>query len=177
MIDFMMDYISLLRIIDHYYFMSDDNEVSQQDVELPSIFIQSHYWKGGSERLQFHSRSSSTIPATMNKKNSVLRISFRWKGYKNSRIVIKVIKESEVLFEIEDWTHITTHDWSKIERYYNCSHKNIKNLEEDCHFELHYAVGGKWYDRLEIKDFNLSVHGKMMTDDNTKDVMSHQCCI
>ena len=175
MIDFMINYVSLLRIVDHYYLMSDEDEVSQQDVELPSIFIQSQYWKGGSERLQLHSRSSSTIPVTMNKQNSVLRISFRLRGYKNSRIVLKVVKESEVLFEIEDWTHTTTHDLSKIERYYNSSHDYIKNLEKGCHFELHYAVGGEWYDRLEIKDFNLSVHGKMMTDDNTKDVMSHQC--
>ena len=99
----------------------------------------------------------------MNKQNSVLRISFKWRGYKDSQIVIKVVKESEVLFEIEDWIHPVSKDkWSKIYRYYNCSHDYIKNLEADCHIELHYAVGGLWYDRLEIKDFNLCIQGKVM---------------
>ena len=100
----------------------------------------------------------------MYKENTVLRISFRWKGGKDSRIVIKVVKESEVLFEIEDWTHPSLYDnkWSKIDRCYNCSHDYIKNLEEECLFELHYAVGGRG--GLEIKDFELSVEGKLIKD-------------
>ena len=100
----------------------------------------------------------------MYKENTVLRISFRWKGGKDSRIVIKVVKESEVLFEIEDWTHPSLYDnkWSKIDRCYNCSHDYIKNLEEECHFELHYAVGGRG--GLEIKNFELSVEGKLIKD-------------
>ena len=100
----------------------------------------------------------------MNKKNTVLRISSRWKGDEDSRIVIKVVKESEVLFEIEDWTHPSSYDnkWSKLDRYYNSSHENIKNLEEGCHFELHYAVGGRG--GLEIKDFDLCVEGTLIKD-------------
>jgi hypothetical protein len=99
----------------------------------------------------------------MNKKNSVFRISFRWIGDEDSRIVIKVVKKLEELFEIEDWTHPPSHNWSKIDRYYNCSHDNIKNLDEGCHFELHYAVcgGGKY---LDIKDFELFVEGKLIED-------------
>jgi len=108
----------------------------------------------------------------MNKKNSVLRISFRWTGDEDSRIVIKVVKESEVLFEIEDWTH-PSNEWSKIDRWYNCSHDNIKNLVEGCHFELHYAVGGN-VRNLNIKDFELCVEGKFIAD---LAGMSHQRCI
>jgi hypothetical protein len=96
----------------------------------------------------------------MNKKNSVLRISFRWYGHEDSRIVIKVVKESEVLFEIEDWTHPPSYNGSKIDRWYNCSHDYVKNLEEGCHFELHYAVDGNG--RLEIEDFKLCVEGKFI---------------
>ena len=96
----------------------------------------------------------------MNKKNSVLRISFSWIGDEDSRIVIKVVKESEVLFEIEDWTHPSFFKWSKIDR---CSHDYVKNLEEGCHFELHYAVGSD--DNLEIKDFELYVEqGQLIKD-------------
>jgi len=100
----------------------------------------------------------------MNKENSMLRISFRWKGGRDSRIVIKVVKESEVLFEIEDWTHPSSYDnkWSKINRCYNCCHNYVKNLEEGCHFELHYAVGGRG--GLEIKDFELCVEGTLIKD-------------
>jgi hypothetical protein len=147
------------------YLKSDhDLDGLQQDAELPSISIQSQSWKGGSGCLQ-HSRSSSTIPATMNKQNSALRISFKWIGYKDSRIVIKVVKGSEVLFEIEDWTHPVSYGWSKIDRYYNCSHDYIKNLEAGCHFELHYAVAGNGlYDYLEIKDFRVCVEGKLSED-------------
>ena len=103
----------------------------------------------------------------MNKQNSVLRISFRWRGDKDSRIVVQVVKESEVLFEIEDWTHPSSCyiKWSKIDRYYNYSHDYIKNLEEGYHFELHYAFGGKHY--LEINDFELYVEGKLIEDINT----------
>jgi len=99
----------------------------------------------------------------MNKQNSVLRISFRWRGLKDSRIVIKVVKESEVLFEIEDWTH-PSNEWSKIDRCYNYSHDNIKNLEEGCHFELHYAVGGDGIWGLEMKGFEVCVVGKLIED-------------
>jgi hypothetical protein len=128
----------------------------------------------GSESLQFHSRSSSTIPATINKQNSVLRISFRWQGHKDSRIVIKVVKESDVLFEIEDWTHHSSFIIrSKIDRCYNYSHDYIKNLEEGCHFELHYAVGGNVMNSF-IKDFELCVEGKFIVDIAG---MSHQRCI
>jgi hypothetical protein len=120
----------------------------------------------------------------MNKKNSVLRISFRWRGDEDfrdnsghedevSRIVIKVVKESEVLFEIEDWTYSTYHKWSKINRYYHYSHDYVKNLEEGCHFELHYAVGGN-VRNLNIKDFELCVEGKFIADIAG---MSHQRCI
>ena len=91
----------------------------------------------------------------MNKQNSVLRISFQWIGHEDSRIVIKAVKGSKVLFEIEDWTH-PSDESSKIDRYYNYSHDYIKNLEDGCHFELHYAV---YDDELRILDFNLSVQG------------------
>jgi hypothetical protein len=142
-----------------YVCLISDNDGSQQDVRLPSIFIQPMLWKDGSASLQLHGRSSSTIPGTMNKENSVLRISFRWRGYEDSRIVIKVVKVSEVLFEIEDWTH-PSYEFPKIERCYNCSHDYVKNLEEGCHFELHYAVGGDVrYGRLQIEDFKLCVEG------------------
>ena len=101
----------------------------------------------------------------MNKEHSALRISFRWIGHKDSRIVIKVVKESEVLFEIEDWTHPVYHESSKINRYYYCSHDYIKNLEAGCHFELHYAVGGDGRsDYLQIKDFRVCVEGKLSED-------------
>jgi hypothetical protein len=156
-----------------YLCIKSDDDGSQQDARLPSIFIQRDYLSDRTGGLQFHSRSSSTIPATMNKQNSVLRISFRWsgRGYdfsghedKDSRIVIKVVKESKVLFEIEDWTH-PSDKWSKIDRYYNCSHDNIKKLEEGCHFELHYAVGcDDNYSDLEIKDFELCIEGKLIED-------------
>ena len=150
------------------YVSLSDNDGSQQDDTLPSIFIKSQSWNGQSKGLQLHSRSSSTIPATMTKMNTVLRISFRWADNfysvpedEDYRIVIKVVKESEVLFEIEDWTHPSSR--SKIDRCYNCSHDYIKNLEEGCHFELHYAVGGN-VRNLNIKDFKLCVEGKFIVD-------------
>jgi len=101
----------------------------------------------------------------MNKENSVLRISFRWRGHEDSRIVIKVVKESEVLFEIEDWTHPSIR-LSKIDRCYNYSHDYVKNLEEGCHFELHYVVGGgyDYYGGLYIKGFKVCVVGKLNED-------------
>ena len=103
----------------------------------------------------------------------MLRISSRWKGDKESRIVIKVVKESEVLFEIEDWTYNPFH--TCLERYYNSSHDYIKNLEEGCHFELHYAVGGGGaYGGLEIEDFELCVEGKLIVDIA---LLSYQRCI
>jgi hypothetical protein len=142
-------------------YLISDNDGSQLDDTLPSISIQKQSWIDRTEGLQLHTRSSSTIPATMNKQNSVLRISFRWEGNKNSRIVIKVVKESEVLFEIEDWTH-PSDKRSKIDRYYNYSHDYVKNLEEGCHFELHYAVGGRG--GLYIEDFKLCVEGKLNKD-------------
>ena len=111
----------------------------------------------------------------MYKENTVLRISFRWKGGKDSRIVIKVVKKSEVLFEIEDWTHPSSCiKWShKIDRCYNCSHDYIKNLEEGCHLELHYAVGGNYiYDSLKIEDFELCVEGKLNKRCNNLNVSS-----
>ena len=108
----------------------------------------------------------------MNKENSVLRISFSWIGHEDSRLVIKVVKESVVLFEIEDWTHHPSHTF--IERYYNCNHDYIKNLKEGCHFELHYAA----YNRaLHIYDFNLSIHGKLSCDDIIDAVISDQYCM
>ena len=148
-----------------YVCLISDNDGSQQDARLPSIFIKMVYLRNRTRGLHFHSRSSSTIPATMNKQNSVLRISFRWIGHEDSRLVIKVVKKSEVLFEIEDWTHPSLYDnnWSKIDRCYNCSHDNIKNLEEGCHFELHYAVGGD-VGNIIIKDFELFVQGKLIED-------------
>ena len=107
----------------------------------------------------------------MNKQNSVLRISFKWKCHDGSRIVIKVVKGSEALFEIEDWTRPSLYDeWLKIDRYYNCSHDYIKNLKEGCHFELHYANFNR---QIEIKDFNLIMHGKL-TDNVTIDAMSYE---
>ena len=138
-----------------------------------SLFIKSQRWKDVSGSLQFHTRSSSTIPATMNKQSTVFRISFSWKkgdkdiwmtGDDDRRIVIKIVKESEVLFEIEDLilSCDTSYIWSKVNRYYNCSHNFIKNLEEGCHFELHYAVRGENY--LGIKDFELYVEGKLIKD-------------
>ena len=148
-----------LSVINVYDISADGDNGIKRDDTLPLISIRSQRLIDGSERLQLHSRSSSTIPATMNKMNSVLRISSRWKGDEDSRIVIKVVKESEVLFEIEDWTHLP-YKWSKIDRYYNYSHDNIKNLLEGCHFELHYAVS----DYLEIKDFELCVEGKLIKD-------------
>ena len=156
-----------------YLYLISDNDGSQQDARLPSIIIKyADDFRDRTGGLQLHSRSSSTIPATMNKKNSVLRISFRWKGDdssdhedKDSRIVIKVVKESEVLFEIKDWAHPSSNNWSKIDRCYNYSHDYIKNLEEGCHFELHYAVGGDVkYENLSIKDFELCVEGKLIVD-------------
>ena len=138
-----------------------DNDGSQQDDTLPSISIESQSLNNQSKGLQFHSRSSSTIPVNMNKMNTVLRISFSWiTGHEDSRMVIKVVKESEVLFEIEDWTYNPSH--TSIERYYNSSHDHIKNLKKGCHFELHYAVGGNR--GLEIKDFMLRVEGKLIGD-------------
>ncbi len=160
-----------------YLCLKSDDDGSQQDArlgcwscctdKLPSIFIQHDDLRDRTEGLQLHSRSSSSIPATMNKQNSVLRISFRWRGHEDSRIVIKVVKGSEVLFEIEDWTYcnFTFQKWSKIDRCYNYSHDNIKKLEEGCHFELHYTVGGNVkYDRLNIKNFKLCVEGKLIKD-------------
>jgi hypothetical protein len=156
-----------------YLCLKSDVDGMQQDDTLPSLFIQSQSWKDRTEGLQLHTRSSSTIPATINKKNSVLRISFRWRGedfrdnsgHEDSRIVIKVVKESKVLFEIEDWTHPSSHyEFQMIDRWYNSSHDNIKNLEEGCHFELHYAVGGDGNRRLEIEDFELCVVGKFIED-------------
>jgi hypothetical protein len=152
------------------YLISDDHDRSQQDVVLlPSIFIQSQRWEDRSGSLKFHSRSSLTIPATMNKQNSVLRISFSLWGNNDCRLVIKVVKESRVLFEIEDWTQ-SSYEWSKIDRCYHGSHDFIKNLQEGCHFELHYAnfIANR---AIEIKDFNLSIHGKL-TDNDTIDAMS-----
>jgi hypothetical protein len=145
-------------------YLESENDGSQQDDTLPLISIQKQFFRGGSASLQFHCRSSSTIPGTMNKAYTVLRISSRWKGDEDTRIVIKVVKESEVLFEIEDWTHPSLYDnkWSKIDRCYNSSHDNIKNMEEGCHFELHYAVGGRG--GLEIKDFELCVEGTLIKD-------------
>jgi hypothetical protein len=129
---------------------------------LPLISIQSQSWEDRTEGLQFHIRSSSSIPATMmNNQSSMLRISFQWIGHKDSRIVITVVKGSKVLFEIEDWTH-PSDESSKIDRYYNYSHHYIKNLEVGSHFELHYAVGDDEYEsftELRIMDFNLSVQG------------------
>ena len=148
-------YLSMINLYD----ISADGDVSQQDETLPSISIESQSWEDRTEGLQFHSRSSSTIPVTMNKKNSVFRISFRWIGDEDSRIVIKVVKETEELFEIEDWTYNPSH--TCIERYYNSSHDYIKNLKEGCHFELHYANFNR---ELHIFDFNLSIHGKFSTD-------------
>jgi len=163
-----------LSIINLYDVSADGDDRMQRDETLPLISIQSQRLIDGSECLQFHSRSSSTIPVTMNKKNSVLRISFSWIGHEDSRIVIKVIKESEVLFEIEDWTHPSSCiKLSKIDRYYNCSHDNIKKLEEGCHFELHYAVGGNnIYDSLQIEDFELCVEGKLIERCNNLNVSS-----
>ena len=105
----------------------------------------------------------------MNKQNSVLRISFSLWGNNDCRLVIKVVKESRVLFEIEDWTQ-SSYEWSKIDRYYHGSHDFVKNLQEGCHFELHYAnfIANR---AIEIKDFNLSIHGKL-TDNDTIDAMS-----
>ena len=103
----------------------------------------------------------------MNKQKSVLRISFRCSGHKDSRLVIKVVQGSEVLFEIEDWTYDRYHNWSIIDRYYNCSHDYIKNLEAGCHFELHYAVDGDSRSNfLEIRDFRVCVEGKLSEDKN-----------
>ena len=152
-----------------------DDDGSQQDARLPAISIQEQFFRGGSASLQLHSRSSSTILVTMNKQDSMLRISFRWQGHKeDSRIVIKVVKESEVLFEIEDWTHPSSCiKLSKIDRCYNCSHDYVKNLEEGCHFELHYAVGGNYiYDSLQIEDFELCVEGKLIERCNNLNVSS-----
>ena len=60
----------------------------------------------------------------------------------------------------------------KIDRCYNYSHDYIKNLEEGCHFDLHYAVvGGGAYGRL---DFELCVEGKLIVDIAG---LSHQRCI
>jgi hypothetical protein len=159
-------YLSMMNL---YEISADGDDVSQQDGGLPSISIQIQSWEDQTEGLQFHSRSSSTIPATMNKENSVLRISFSWIGDEDSRIVIKVVKELEILFEIEDWTYDPSH--TCIERYYNSSHDFIKNLKEVCHFELHYA---NFNSELHIEDFNLSIHGKL-SDDVTIDAMSDQC--
>ena len=199
------------------YFISDDDddddneeEESKQEIILPSIAFRHRKWKGRAEGLMLLCRSSSStssssssssstitiIPASWNKQNSVLRISFRWRGYRNSRIVIKVVEESNVLFEIEDWTchhhhHPPSDDhhhdrdeededlYMYIERSYDCSHDYIKNLKKGCHFELHYAVigdssddGGGEYE-VEVMDFNLSIHGKLLTDDDKiDDVMS-----
>jgi hypothetical protein len=92
--------------------------------------------------------------------------------------VIKVVKESEVLFEIEDWIYHPTpssfsdhhHEeeedlYMHVDRCYDCNHDNIKDLKEGCHFELHYAVVGdiNGDDRYEIEilDFNLSMQGKL----------------
>ena len=141
---------------------------------LPSISIQSQSWEDRSVGLQFHSRSSSSIPATMNKQNWVLRISFQWIGHKDSRIVIKVVKESVVLFEIEDWIYHPSDESLKIDRYYNCNHNYINYLETGCHFELHYAVGnddddGDEYEsctELRIMDFNLNVQGNVKLDED-----------
>jgi hypothetical protein len=147
-------------------YLISDNDGSHQDDTLPSIFIKSKGWFDGTESLEFHSRSSSTIPATMNKQNSVLRISFKWRGHEDSRIVIKVVKKSEVLFEIEDWTHPSIR-LSKIDRCYNYSHDYVKNLEEGCHFELHYAVGGDGkygLGDLDIEGFKVCVVGKLIED-------------
>jgi hypothetical protein len=163
-----------------------DDDESKQEIILPSISIRHRKWKGSrSEGLVLLNRSSSssTIPATMNKLNCVLRISFRWRGYKDSRIVIKVVKESEVLFEIEDWIYHPTppsfsdhhhhHEeddeeedlYMHVDRCYDCNHDYIKDLKEGCHFELHYAVVGdiNGDDRykIEILDFNLSMQGKL----------------
>ena len=148
-----------LSMINLYDISADGDDGMQRDETLPLISIQSQRWIDGSASLQLHSRSSSTIPATMNKKNSVLRISFRWIGHEDSRIVIKVVKELEELFEIEDWTYNPSH--TCIERYYNSSHDYIKNLKEGCHFELYYANFNR---ELHIFDFNLSIHGKFSND-------------
>ena len=81
--------------------------------------------------------------------------------------MIKVVKESEVLFEIEDWSGPSLYDeWSMIDRYYNCNHDYIKNLEAGCHFELHYAVGDSDSrpDYLRILDFRVCVEGKLIED-------------
>ena len=146
-----------------YVCLISDNDGSQQDARLPSIIIKYDDFRDRTGGLQLHRRSSSTIPATMNKQNSVLRISFRWKSHEDSRIVIKVVKKSKVLFEIEDWTHPSSCiKWSKIDRCYNCSHDYIKNLEEGCHLELHYAVGDRL--GLQIEDFELCVEGKFIVD-------------
>ena len=141
------------------------------DDALSLISIQSQRWESGSptdgityqcSTLKLHTRSSLRIPVAMKKETSVLRISFQWKGYAFSRLVIKVVKDSKILFEIEDWTTPSLYyEWSMIDRNYNLSHEYIKNLEEGCHFELHYAVGGNGkYDYLEIKDFKLNIEGK-----------------
>jgi len=168
---------------------NDDNndDETKQEIILPSISIRHRKWKGcRSEGLVLLTRSSlsSTVPANMNKLNSVLRISFRWRGYRDSRIVIKVVKESEVLFEIEDWIyhpnlssssdhhhHHHHHEeeedlYMHVDRCYDCNHNYIKDLMEGCHFELHYAVvvgdinGDDRYE-IEILDFNLSMQGKL----------------
>jgi len=163
-----------LSVINLYDISADGDNGIKRDDTLPLISIQSQRLIDGSECLQLHSRSSSTIPATMNKKNSVLRISFSWIGHEDSRIVIKVVKGSEVLFEIEDWTHPSSCiKLSKIDRCYNYSHDYVKNLEKGCHFELHYAVGGNYiYDSLQIEDFELCVEGNLIERCNNLNVSS-----
>ena len=64
----------------------------------------------------------------------------------------------------EDWNHHSSYEWSKIDRYYNCSHDYIKNLKDGCQFELHYANFNS-NRHIEIKDFKLSMHGKLTGDD------------
>jgi len=183
--------LCLCLISDANYANNDDNDdETKQEIILPSISIRHRKWKGcRSEGLVLLTRSSSssTIPATMNKLNSVLRISFRWRGYRDSRIVIKVVKESEVLFEIEDWIYHPNPSFSSdhhhhhhhhhhheeeedlymhVDRCYDCNHDYIKDLKEGCHFELHYAVvvgdinGDDRYE-IEILDFNLSMQGEL----------------
>jgi len=101
-----------------------------------------------------------------------IQITFTWKdqgwGYRKGRVIIKVLKNSEELFVIEDWSNPAPHFKSTVKKTYDVNHKYVKDLIEGCHFELWYVVGGGGGHSLEITDFSLI----FFTDDNRDDVLS-----
>ena len=135
------------------------------------LIAQSIEWNEASNGLKLSCRSmliSNSLILHINK----IQITFTWKdqgwGYRKGRVIIKVLKNSEELFIIEDWSNPAPHFKSTVKKTYDVNHKYVKDLIEGCHFELWYVVGGGGGHSLEITDFSLI----FFTDDNRDDVLS-----